>query len=67
MAVLHDINLAIRYSDRVALVKDGKLYDIDKPTIAIHRDSIKEVFGIDVEIIDTPLGKQVLPLAAVEP
>lgn len=67
VTVLHDINLAMRYSDRVALMQNGRLRCIDPPEIVLNKLNLKEVFNIDVEIIDTPVGKQVLPIRSLNP
>ena len=64
--VLHDINLAVRYSDRLALVKQGKLYTVGTPTDVLTPEALAQVFGVEVAVIETPVGLQICPLASVQ-
>ena len=51
---MHDINLACRFSDMAILLKDGKVYAFGEPEAIVTRSNIKEVYGVDVEIIQNP-------------
>lgn len=62
VTVLHEINLAVRYSDRLALVKQGQLYTIGDTATVLTPENLAEVFGVKVAVIDTPVGKQICPL-----
>jgi iron complex transport system ATP-binding protein len=55
--VLHDINLAARYADNIAAIKDGKVYAEGTPNAIITEKLIKEVFDINSMIIECPLFK----------
>ena len=48
---IHDINLAINYSDKFIMLKDGKIYAYGDESI-LTKESIKEVYKLDVEIIN---------------
>lgn len=50
-AVLHDLNLAIQYSDKIILMKEGKIKHYGKPSEIINSENIKDVFDIDVKIV----------------
>ncbi len=63
ITVLHELNLAIRYSDRLAMLKDGSLVAVGAPEIVITPQVVAEVFGVSVAILDTPVGLQICPLA----
>ena len=65
ITVLHDINLAARYSDRLALLKDGNLYAIGKPAEVLTPEIVATVFGVRVARIETPVGLQIYPIASV--
>ncbi|AFY76201.1 MAG: ABC transporter ATP-binding protein [Hydrococcus sp. C42_A2020_068] len=65
ITVLHDINLAARYSDRLALLKGGSLYTVGKPAEVLIPETIAQVFGVRVAVIKTPVGLQICPLAPV--
>lgn len=45
VVVLHDLNLAAQYSDRVIVLKDGKLQTDGKPWEAITAEMIEDVYG----------------------
>jgi iron complex transport system ATP-binding protein len=64
ITVLHELNLAIRYSDRLIMLKDGYAIAIGTPTMVITPEVIAEVFGVSVVTIDTPVGLQICPIAA---
>ncbi|MBX2863102.1 MAG: ABC transporter ATP-binding protein [Leptolyngbyaceae cyanobacterium MAG.088] len=65
ITVLHDINLAVRYSDRLALMRQGKLLAIGTVTDTLTPDILKQVFDVDVAIIDTPVGPQICPYPTI--
>jgi iron complex transport system ATP-binding protein len=54
IAVLHDINLASLYSDRLYLLKDGQLVDSGQAVDLITETKVAEVFAIDPIIIKHP-------------
>jgi iron complex transport system ATP-binding protein len=56
IAVMHDINLAIQYADRLLFLKDGQLVQEGKPKEILTKELIKHVFNVDVAIIDNPLS-----------
>jgi iron complex transport system ATP-binding protein len=55
IAVMHDVNLAIQYADRLFFLKNGQLVREGKPKDIITRELIKHVFDVDVAIIDNPV------------
>jgi iron complex transport system ATP-binding protein len=65
ITVLHDINLAARYSDRLALLKQGSLYTVGKPSEVLIPKTIASVFHVEVIVINTPVGLQICPIASV--
>lgn len=62
ITVLHELNLAARYSDRIALLKAGCLNAIGQPQDVLTLDRLAEVFGIQAMILETPVGLQICPL-----
>ena len=51
IAVMHDLNLASLYSDEIILLSNGKILATGSPSKVITRENIKNVYGIDVDII----------------
>ena len=65
VSVLHDINLAIRYCDRLAVLKEGKLLTIDEPIKALSKEIIRETFSVESQNIDTPVGEQICAIKSI--
>jgi iron complex transport system ATP-binding protein len=65
VTVLHELNLAARYSSRIALLKQGKLWGIGTPEEVLTPQAIAQVFGVEAVIIHTPVGLQVCAISAV--
>lgn len=67
LLTLHDLNLAARYSDRLILLKDGRVFCEGAPEQVITEKMIREAYGVEVHVhisskTNTPM---VLPLKAV--
>jgi iron complex transport system ATP-binding protein len=54
LVILHDINLAARYSDRIALLSDGGLLVCDTPGKALTAENLRQVYGINAHIMPHP-------------
>jgi iron complex transport system ATP-binding protein len=63
ITVLHDINLAIRYSDRIAMLKQAVLAAIGTPSAVITTDNLRQVFGVEAIPLNTPVGLQICLLS----
>ena len=49
--VLHDLNLAAKYSDNLIAVKNGEIYKTGKTEDVLTQDMLKDCFGVTAEII----------------
>ena len=67
ITVLHDLNLAARYSDRLALLLTGKIHDIGAVVEVLTPNNIADVFGIQAELLKTVHGLQVIPISPSPP
>ena len=45
--VLHDINQAIKYSDNIVIMKNGKIIEEGTPKSVINEKSIKTVYNVE--------------------
>jgi iron complex transport system ATP-binding protein len=54
MAVLHDINLAAQYADRILMMKNGKRWCDGPPAAVINALNIYTVFSIEAEVMVHP-------------
>ena len=52
--VLHDLNLACKYSDYLLAMKDGKLFNFGFANEVFNKEMLKECFSIDGDIIQDP-------------
>jgi iron complex transport system ATP-binding protein len=52
--VLHDLNLAARYSDTIAVMKDGALVTEGSPTDVFTSARLAETFGLDADVLSDP-------------
>ena len=56
--VLHDLNLAAKYSDNLIAIKDGKIFKSGMTEDVITEKMLNECFGVSAEIIvDKESGK----------
>ena len=53
--VLHDLNLAARYADRIVAMKQGKVVAVGRPEEVITSALLREVFEVEVEIVTDPI------------
>ena len=62
VTVLHDLNLASRFSDKVFLMSNDGFYKVGDPDQVFTAENIKEIYNIDVEIVNTSQGNYIIPL-----
>lgn len=55
IAVLHDLNLAARYADRLVAMKDGRVVAQGTPAEIVRPELVAEVFGVRCAVIDDPM------------
>ena len=58
--VLHDINQAIHYSDKIIGLKDGKVAIEGDPNEVITSESIYDLYGVSLEVVELRGKKYVL-------
>lgn len=65
IAIVHDLNLAAGYADKVGIVHQGKLAHLGTPSEVLTEAILEQVFGLPVKVVDHPAreGKLILPLA----
>jgi iron complex transport system ATP-binding protein len=56
VAVLHDLNLAIRFADRIVVMCDGAIAAEGTPSETITSDVLRRVFHIDVAVAQSDNG-----------
>ncbi|MFE6777938.1 ABC transporter ATP-binding protein [Streptomyces sp. NPDC057702] len=58
--VLHDLNLATRYSDNLVVMRDGAILAQGSPREVITAELLHEAFGLRAKVIDDPVGDRPL-------
>ncbi|WP_121703969.1 ABC transporter ATP-binding protein [Streptomyces sp. E5N298] len=58
--VLHDLNLATRYSDNLVVMREGAILAQGHPRDVITADLLHEAFGLRAKVIDDPVGDRPL-------
>jgi iron complex transport system ATP-binding protein len=54
--VLHDLNLAARYADRLVAMREGRIVAAGKPAEVITEELLEEVFGLAARVIPDPVA-----------
>lgn len=52
--VLHDLNQAVRYSDEIVAVQNGRVYAQGKPATVMNNTLLREVFGLEAHLLSDP-------------
>jgi len=52
--VLHDLNLAARYSDTIVVMHEGAIVGEGEPAVIITQDLLSSVFGLEAEVLSDP-------------
>ncbi|WP_456327929.1 ABC transporter ATP-binding protein [Archaeoglobus sp.] len=60
IATFHDLNLALNFCDRIAIMKDGRILKVCKPE-EVDSDVLKEAFDVEVEVANLNGWKVVIP------
>ena len=56
VAAIHDLNIAAMYCDRLFVMKNGKIVGSGTPQEVLTKEFIKEIYDIDVEIVNDSKG-----------
>ncbi|WP_405181359.1 ABC transporter ATP-binding protein [Nocardia sp. NBC_01377] len=64
--VLHDLNLAIRYSDRLVVMHAGRVVAQGAPSEIIDAELLLEVFGLRASVLEDPVSGRpmIVPIGA---
>ena len=66
LAVLHDLNLAGAYADRVMVMSGGRVVEVGKPKEVLRSDLLSAVFNQQVMVIPHPQTDKPVVLASYE-
>lgn len=54
--VLHDLNLALRYSDNLIVMRDGALIAAGSPSDVVSAELLNRAFDLDAVVMDCPVS-----------
>ncbi len=54
LMVVHDLNLAARYAERVVVLHEGRISAAGPPSVALRPEEIQAAFGAEVELSISP-------------
>ncbi|MBC7927661.1 MAG: ABC transporter ATP-binding protein [Bryobacteraceae bacterium] len=57
VTVTHDLNLAVSYSDRILLLRSGKLVGAGPPAEVLNSAMIRDVFAVEATLHEGPAGR----------
>ena len=64
--VVHDLNIAARYSDKIVMMKDGQVVIHGVPEAVLTKENIRDVYEVEVEIGKIEGKPYIVPLKAHE-
>lgn len=56
IAAIHDMNLAARYGDQVAMMRGGEVYQAGTPEETLTEEAIDQLFHVSMKRLETPWG-----------
>jgi iron complex transport system ATP-binding protein len=62
---LHDLNLASMFVDKLAILKDGKIYAAGKPADLLNARNIREVYGVEAVVMENLDRPYIIPLRSL--
>ena len=66
IVILHDLNIAARFADRIAVMKQGRLICQGKPDTVVEPAMLATVFGVEAALSTAPDGRLAMtPLRAL--
>jgi iron complex transport system ATP-binding protein len=56
VVVLHDLNLAARYANRLIAMRGGRIVAQGAPAEVLTEDMLREVFDLDAQVVTDPIA-----------
>ena len=66
--VSHDLNLASRFSDKILILKEGKIFQAGLPEEVLTSQIIKKVYGIEAEVLKSKITNSlnIIPVSTIK-
>lgn len=62
VAILHDLNQVLHYSDYVIAIKDGYIYAVGNTKDTINQKLVKDLFNVNSDFVKCNHGKKILDI-----
>ena len=62
LMVVHDLNIAAQYSDRIVIMNEGRIVAAGKPEEVITKENIAAIYGVDAEITTVKNKPHIIPM-----
>ena len=62
ITILHDLNFAISYSDKILFLKNGKINNFGDTKKIVTTSNIKEIFSVEIDIVQFKNKNYIIPL-----
>ncbi len=62
---IHDLNLASRFSDKLVMLKNGRIYAAGEPKSLLNEANIGNVYGIEAMIMTAVGRPYIVPLRSL--
>ena len=56
IVILHDLNLAARFADRIAILNDGRIRACGTPREVLTEAALSEVYATPIRVLPDPSG-----------
>jgi iron complex transport system ATP-binding protein len=63
---IHDLNLASRFSDKLVMLKNGRVYAAGEPDALLNEENIGKVYGIEAVIMNAVGRPYIVPLRSLD-
>lgn len=65
--VVHDLNIASRYSDKIVMMKKGEIVKVGNPQDVLTKENIANIYGVEAHIREIANKPHVVPLKVLCP
>ncbi|MGB9792862.1 MAG: ABC transporter ATP-binding protein [Thermacetogeniaceae bacterium] len=66
LMVMHDLNMAVRFSDQLVMLKNGLVYAAGAPDAVLTPENIRDVYEVEAMVLATGLGPHVITVKPTE-
>jgi iron complex transport system ATP-binding protein len=66
LIILHDLNLAARYADKLVVLRKGEIYANGKPEHVLTKEMIRDVYGVYAKVDNDDGVPQIIPLRSIK-